>query len=140
MASSGTIEHLGVVRYVSDKLVKVSIIPESACGNCHAKGSCSISNTNEKIIEIYKQQNENYSVGEETKVILEQSLGLKALGLGYMLPFLVLFTILIVLTSIGVKEGVAGLLALGSLIPYYFGLSFFRDSLKKEFSFRLKKM
>ena len=56
------------------------------------------------------------------------------------MAFLVLMFVLILLTSMGLSEGFAGLVALLSLIPYYTGLSLFRDKLKKEFSFRLQKL
>ena len=140
MASSETIEHSGIISDVSDKLIKVNIMAESACGNCRVRSSCSIGDKEVKTIEVFRKQGETYSVGEEIKVVLERSLGMKALGLGYIAPFLILVVILSVLISIGLNEGLAGLLSLLSLVPYYFGLSFFRDRLKKEFSFRLRKM
>ncbi len=139
MASSRTIEHVGVISDVNDKLVRVSIIPETACGNCRVRGSCSLGDKDEKIIDVFYPKNETYSVGEEIKVVLEQSLGMKAIGLGYILPFFILMSILIILTSLGFREIFAGLVAILSLAPYYYGLSLFGDRLKKEFSFRLKK-
>lgn len=140
MAAPGTIEHTGIIKDVSNNLVTVSILPESACGNCRVRSSCSVGDNSEKIIEVIKKRDDLYAVGEEIKVLLDQSLGIKALGLGYMLPFLLLMLILVILTSLGVNEGYAGLLAILSLVPYYTVLSFFRDKLKKEFSFRLQKL
>ncbi len=139
MASSGNIEHLGIINDVTDNQIKISIMPESACGNCRARASCSISELSEKTIKVFNPKNETYFVGEEIIVVLEQSLGMKALGLGYILPFFILLFFLILLTSIGLSEGMAGLLSLLSLAPYYFGLTLWKDNLKKEFSFRLKK-
>ncbi len=140
MGSSGTIEHLGIISEVNDKLVRVSVLPESACGSCRVRSSCSIGETGERVIEVLRRNGDSYSEGEEIRVILEQSLGLKALVIGYILPFLVVMFMLILLTSLGLSEGFAGLAALLSLIPYYAGLSFFSDKLKKEFSFRLQKL
>ncbi len=140
MASPGIIKHSGVISEVSGKIVKVRIMPESACGSCRARGSCSIGDKDEKIIEVYTSPGENYNTGEEIMVVLEQSLGLKALGLGYIAPFIILITTLVILVSLGINEGYAGLLSLLSLVPWYGGLSFFKDKLKKDFSFRLQKM
>jgi positive regulator of sigma E activity len=140
MGAPGTIEHTGIVKEVNDNSVTVSILPESACGNCRVRSSCSVGESSEKIIEVIKKRDELYSTGEEIKVLLDQSLGIKALGLGYILPFLLLMLTLIVLTYWDVNEGLAGLLAILSLVPYYTVLSFFRDKLKKEFSFRLQKL
>ena len=140
MSSSGTIEHLGIVKEINSNQVIVSIVQQSACGSCNARGACSISDTNEKIIDVVRLRDESYDVGEQIRVILEQSLGIKALGLGYMLPFLILLAILVTMVSMGINEGLAGITALASLAPYYIVLFFFRDRLKKEFSFRLKKL
>jgi sigma-E factor negative regulatory protein RseC len=140
MSSAVTVEHSGIIKAISNKLVSVSIMQQTACGNCKARNSCYMNDDSEKIIDVALSPGDNYSVGEEIKVILRQSLGMKALGLAYVLPFLVLFTTLVLLVSLGFNEGPAGLLALSSLVPYYLGLSFFRDSLKKEFSLSLKKL
>jgi sigma-E factor negative regulatory protein RseC len=140
MSYSGTIEHVGVISGISEKTIRVSVMPETACGNCRAKGSCSIGNSGEKTIDVPRPPGETFNTGEQINVVLEQSLGMKALGLGYFLPFLAVLSFLILLTSVGVNEGLAGLLSLAVLVPYYTGLSFFRDSLKKEFSFRLRKI
>jgi sigma-E factor negative regulatory protein RseC len=140
MASSGTVEHLGVISAISRNLIRVNIVQESACGHCKAKGSCSISEFSEKTIDITSPQTNSYRVGEEIRVVLEQSLGIKALGLGYLLPFLVLLIILVTLISFGINEGLAGILSIASLGPYYLGLWLYRDNLKKEFSFKIKKL
>jgi positive regulator of sigma E activity len=140
MGSSGIIEHLGVISEVSGSIVRVSVTSEPACGNCHARGSCSVGGNNEKVIEVLPPPGEKYSPGEQIKVILEQTLGIKALILGYLLPFLVVLANLIILTVLGVNEGLAGLLSLAILVPYYLCLAFFKDRLKKEFSFRLQKI
>lgn len=140
MSSSGTIEHIGIVKEISSTQVRVSVIQQSACGSCHARGACSVSDTSEKIVDVVRLRDETFVVGEQIRVILEQSLGIKALGLGYMLPFFIMLAILITMVSMGINEGLAGIAALASLAPYYFVLYFFKDRLKKEFSFRLKKL
>lgn len=140
MAAPGTIEHIGIISEVGDKLIRVSVKPESACGNCRARGSCSIGSDNERVIEVFTSSGDNYFVGEQIGVVIEQSMGMKALGLGYVLPFLVVLTILIILSHLGVNEGLTGILSLAALGPYYFGLGFFKKGLKKEFSFKAKKL
>jgi positive regulator of sigma E activity len=140
MGSSGTIEHFGVITEVGDNIVRVSVMPESACGSCRARGSCLAGGNNERTIDAFRSPGENYSAGEHIKVILEQSHGMKALVLGYLLPFLFVLTGLVIMTSLGMNEGMAGLVSLAILAPYYLGLTFFKDRLKKEFSFRLQKL
>ena len=118
MSTAKTIEHIGVVKSVDDDSIIVGIVKNSGCASCQAKESCNISETEEKEIEI-NQFEKNYSIGEQVKVYFSESLGFRALFLGYVLPFLIVLSILIVLTIVKINEGIAGLFALGSLLPYY---------------------
>ncbi len=62
-----TIEHKGIVKEAdSDKLI-VSIITNSSCTACEAKSSCSVSEIEEKEIEI-KKFDGIYKVGEQVIV------------------------------------------------------------------------
>ncbi len=139
MVSSGIIKHSGIISEITGKTVKVRVRPEAACSGCRARGSCSIGENEDRIIEVFTSPDEQYRTGEKITVLLEQSHGLKALALGYIVPFLILMTVLTTLVSFGVNEGLAGILSLLSLVPWYGGLSFFRHRLKREFSFRLQK-
>lgn len=117
----------------------VSIINQSACSACHAKGACTIADLQEKEIDIIPT-GKNYSPGQEITVLLKEAQGFKALFYGYVLPFvLVLFTLIVAFSVTG-NEGIAGLLALGILIPYYITLYFFRDNLKKVFKFEVEEI
>jgi len=116
----------------------VTIVNESACSSCHAKGACTMADLKEKEIEI-SRFNGKYSPGEEVIVIFREAQGFQALFYGYVLPFLVVFITLIVTYSVTNNEILAGLLSLGILIPYYITLYFFRDFLKKVFKFELEE-
>jgi len=134
-----TIEHKGFVKKASNDKLIVSIITNSSCASCEVKGSCSASEIEEKEIEIRKFK-EIYNVGEQVIVFFKESLGFRALFLGYLLPFIVLITILIIASSMGLNEGAAGLLALSSLIPYYTIIYFLNKKIKKTFSFSIRKI
>jgi len=138
MSITKTIEHIGVVKSVEKDSVIVSILKNSGCASCEAKQSCNISETEEKEIEV-RQFNQIYTIGEQVKVYFSGSLGFRALLLGYVLPFLIVLSILIVLTIAGTGEGEAGLVALGTLLPYYFILFITRNKQSKTFSFSIKK-
>lgn len=138
MSTAKTIEHIGVVKSVDDDSIIVGIVKNSGCASCQAKESCNISETEEKEIEI-NQFEKNYSIGEQVKVYFSESLGFRALFLGYVLPFLIVLSILIVLTIVKINEGIAGLFALGSLLPYYLILFITKDKQNKTFSFSIKK-
>ena len=131
-------EHLGRIDAVTPNDIRVVIISQSACASCHAKGACSASDVSEKIVVVSKT-NHNFLVGETVKVLLKQSLGFKALFLAYILPFIVVITALFSLSSF-VSEGIAGILALLSLIPYYAILYFFKNKISKQFNFDIEKI
>ncbi len=132
------IEHLGRIDAVTPNDIRVVITSQSACASCHAKGACSASDVSEKIVVVSKT-NHNFLVGETVKVLLKQSLGFKALFLAYILPFIVVITALFSLSSF-VSEGIAGILALLSLIPYYAILYFFKNKISKQFNFDIEKI
>ncbi len=136
--TSRYIEHAGVVRHTQNDHVTVSIVSQSACAACHAKGQCSVLDQKEKTVDV-TIPNHNYQVGEEVNVLMIRSQGFKALFLGYILPFLVLMVTLLLVTEITGKEGLAGLMALGILLPYYLVLFLTRDNIKKSFSFVIQK-
>jgi len=78
-------------------------------------------------------------VGEEVNVVMRQSLGRKAVMLAYVLPLVALVASLLILFSVGLPEGVAGLLSLGILAVFYSVLHLFRSKLDKEFNFNIEK-
>lgn len=117
----------------------VSIINQSACSTCHAKGACTIADVQEKEIDIIPN-GKHYSTGEEITVLLKETQGFKALFYGYVLPFLLVLFTLIITSSLTNNEFFAGLLSLGILIPYYTTLYFFRDNLKKVFKFEVEEI
>lgn len=129
-----TVDHLGRVQEITSTDIVVKIISQSACASCHANGACGMSDSTEKMVVVHKS-NHNYTVGQSVKVMLRQSLGFRALLLGYVLPFLIVLLILIFLTAIGVSEGKSGLLSLFALVPYYAGLYLLRDKVSKQFTF-----
>ncbi|WP_172594536.1 SoxR reducing system RseC family protein [Mariniphaga sediminis] len=132
------IRHKGFVKRVTDSSLIVSIVNQSACSTCHANGVCSVADYQEKEIEI-PSKGMHYSTGQEVTVLFHESAGFKALFYGYLLPFLIVFLTLII-TFFGTNnEILAGLIALGTLVPYYTTLYFFRHYLKKVFKFEVEE-
>lgn len=131
------IKHKAFVKKVTDSSLTVSILNESACASCHAKGACSMADVREKEIEIGCYDG-HFTPGQEVSVLLQETLGFKALLYGYILPFLLVLSVLIILFSVTNNEVFAGLTAMGTLIPYYIVLYFFRSALKKIFKFELE--
>jgi sigma-E factor negative regulatory protein RseC len=133
------IEHQGFIKEIHENRIFVSIISKAACLSCTLKSACNISDVEEKIIEINTENYSDYIINEEVDVFYSQSLGFRALLLGYLLPFLFVIFTLITLISITKNELISGLISLGILIPYYLILYMKRDKIKKTFAFSVKK-
>ncbi len=131
-----TIEHEGIVQKSDNDSVTVSIISSAACSGCHAEGICSLSGKVEKIIEIPGE----YQVlpGDFVTVQMKQSSGHTAVFWGYVMPLILLVSILVILISLSIPELIAGLGALAVLIPYYLMLYVFRKRISRKFIFTLK--
>ena len=138
MNAKDTITHPGIIESVGEKQVFVKILAMSACSSCHAKAMCNIAEVEEKIVEIRKAEGGNYKEGQEVTVSMKKSLGGMAVFLGYILPFILLMAVLLLVLVISGNEGLAGLLAIAALIPYYWLLYIFRDRLKRTFSFSIQ--
>jgi sigma-E factor negative regulatory protein RseC len=139
MSNIKSIEHKGRIESIDGNKINVNFLAMSGCASCHAKGVCSAADMQEKSVEVFDYTNQ-YTMGEEVNVILKQSLGFRALLLGYVLPFILVLFILIVLTAITDNEAIAGLSALSVLVPYYLILFLLKDKIRKKFTFAIHKI
>ena len=133
------ISHEGVITSTSEDRVTVKITSYAACTSCHAKGACNMAGGEEEKLLHIPVTGPDFRIGEKVKVILAQSLGFRALFLGYVLPFLLVLTVLLVMTAAGSDELVAGLASLAMLGPYYVGLKLMRRKVDRQFSFIVQK-
>ena len=136
--ASGTIIHPGIIESINGEKVSVRILSKSACSSCHAKSVCTIADVEEKIIEAENDPGSAWKTGDEVMVRMEESLGRKAVFMGYVLPLVVLLVSIVVFLSLLNHEGLAALLSILMLIPYYLVLYLFRKRLQKEFRFRIQ--
>ncbi|MGF1637274.1 MAG: SoxR reducing system RseC family protein [Cyclobacteriaceae bacterium] len=130
------IAHQGIVKDLGKGMVRVRLVNVSACAGCHAKAACGVSDVDNKEIEILADD-KLFKAGDQVKVHLEESLGFKALALGYLLPFVLLFAVLLISFQLTANELFSGLLALATLLPYYLILSLYKNRLKTTFSFTM---
>jgi len=135
---SERIIHEGIIDHISADSVFVRILSKSACAACHSNGMCSVSEMTEKLVEV-KVNNPNLSVGQIVNVILDRSLGNKAVVLGYLVPFLLLIVTLLIASQF-LSEVLSGLFAVAVLVPYYLLLSVFKNRLSKTFYFYIEQL
>ena len=136
--TNNTIKHLGIVENIQGSHLSVRIVQTSACAACSAKGHCSSADSKDKIIDITDVTAASYQVGERVMVIGETSMGMMAVLLAFVLPFLLLIFSLFLLMALMENELYAALLSLAILIPYYFILWLNKPRLKQQFSFTIK--
>ena len=132
------VSHDGIVKRIEGDKVFVSIIAKAACLSCQMNNSCSTSELSEKLIEV-NRYDVNFTVGENVSVALKETSGIKALMIGYMIPFILMIVTLIIVGEFTENEIIIGLSSLGILAPYYFSLFVLQDFLKKQFSFFVHK-
>ena len=144
------IKHDGIVIAVNgDGTVLVRIVQTSACAACKAKAMCASAESKEKEIlalfvgeEAKRREGERQDIklGDEVVVMVQQKMGWKAILLAYMLPFIVMLTIVAIGNGLlGIREEVIGTAALCAMGVYYIVLGFFKDKIQKEFSFTARK-
>jgi positive regulator of sigma E activity len=138
MSDNKSIEHSGVVERIDSEGILVKIVSHSACASCHAKGYCSTSDMKEKEVLIKDFQG-IYAKGEIVNVLLQPSQGMNAILIGYVYPFLLVLSLLLVLASSGMDELPSGIISFSILIPYYLILFLFKDRINKKFSFSIRK-
>ena len=138
VSQKSEISHQGTIESIKDNIFNVRIITMASCVSCSASGTCSAADIAEKIVEVVKPTNTSHKVGDLVTIVLNQSMGLKAVFLGYVAPFLVLLFTLIIMLGLGYSEGIAGLTSLAMLAPYFMVLYIYKEQIKEKFTFKLK--
>ena len=132
------VTHTGIVKNLKDGRVIVSIMAHSACASCEIKGACTLSEVEEKLIEVDVTEDKKYEIGENVVVEMKQSLGSYAVLFGYFFPFLLVVSALIIFTAFGLDQGLTGVMAILILAPYYLIMYLLRAILRKKFTYRLQ--
>lgn len=134
---NNTIEHSGRIQKITDDTISINLFNVAVCSSCHVKGACSVSDVDNKIIEV-ANTSATFKQGDSVTVEFDENQGIKALFLGYIIPFVVLMIVLIVTWTLTRNELITALTALASLIPYYAGMTLFRKTLSKTFTFKVR--
>ncbi|WP_303004703.1 SoxR reducing system RseC family protein [Bacteroides congonensis] len=135
--TNNTIKHLGIVENIQGSHLSVRIVQTSACAACSAKGHCTSADSKDKIIDIIDTA-ASWKVGDKVMVVGEMSMGMMAVVLAFVLPFVLLIFSLFLFMALMENELYAALLSLAVLVPYYFILWLNKTRLKQKFSFTIK--
>ena len=124
---------------MTPEFTTVRIISTSSCAACHAKGVCGVSEEKAKEISVPTDPYATWKPGDEVRVMLRQSMGLKAVWLSYVIPLFILMILILTLSAVSVHEIYVGLVSVGVVAVYYLVLYLLRDRLANEFVFYLKE-
>lgn len=130
--------HSATVSRISGDSVFVSMDQNVHCDSCRAKMACGISESKTEEIEIMNADN-SFKIDENVNVVINKTLGLKAVIWAYVLPFILLISVLII-SSLFFTEWQAGLIALAVLVPYYFILHSLNSVFRKKFKISVLKL
>ena len=132
---SNTVSHEGVVTKITDDKLEIKILAQSACAACHAKSACSMSEQAEKILTVPRPEGQEFQLLQKVNVRMAVGQGNKAAILAYLIPIILLLAVLFVCLGLGLGEGLAALISIVALVPYYIVLYLKRDALKKKFEY-----
>jgi len=135
---SNKISHSGIVESIQDGCVKVRIVQTSACAACKVASHCNAAESKVKIVDVLCDNSACYKTGQDVVVSASKDVANRALLLGFGVPFLLLVCVLVIASRLTAEEGIAALVAIGSLVPYYFLLWLMRDKIQRQISFQLE--
>ena len=135
MKNEETISHEGVVTKIADDELEIKILAQSACAACHAKSACGMGEQAEKILTVPRPKGKDFAIGQKVNVRMAIGQGNKAAVLAYLIPIILLLAVLFACLGLHVKEGLAALISIVALVPYYIVLYLKRDKLKQKFDY-----
>lgn len=138
MSAIDCISHAGIVKEINNNELLISILNQSACASCHAKGVCTSLENSEKIITVTKFDI-TLRPGDQVIVKMHKSIGFKAVFMGYGLPFIVLIVTLLFLKKIFNNEIIEAVGALISVVIYFLILKLFNRKVQSAFIFEAER-
>ena len=139
MAGKEEISHPGKVLEITPSQILVQIEARSACASCHASALCGMSESEQKIVSVPATLKDNFLPGQEVDVVLKASMGHKAVWLAYCIPLVVLLAVMFTALKTGTSELAAAGLGLLATAAYYFVIWLFREKLRTEYNFIIRK-
>ena len=132
-----SIAHNGVVTHcLGDKAI-VQLTQHEACHSCHIKEFCG--KGHEKTVN-FKVPTGDLSAGDQVSLEISPTIGFKALFWAYLFPFLLVLTVILGGSWLEVPEKWLGVSALFVLLPYFIGLSRFKETLKSQLNLKVTKL
>lgn len=138
------IAHEGIVTASNGQQVQVQIVQTSACSGCKVAAHCrsnmsaDSSESKVKVVDALCSDGSRLAVGQQVTVTAEASMAGKALLLGFGLPLLLMLVVLVAALLACCNEGMAALLMIGSLVPYYICIALMRHRIAQTIVFTIE--
>ena len=135
------IEHSGIVERTDARTVYVKITSQSACGSCHARQACGMSESGEKIVAVRTGDAGRYAAGDSVCVGVRRGIGMRGVAVAYLGALLVLLAVLFAANLLlGWSEGMSALAAVAGVALYYVALWLFRRKIEHTIHFTINKI
>ena len=125
-------QHPGTVTSVKKGFVTVQITSLSACAACQAHSKCGFAESKTKTLDIPTALWQQYNVGEPVTVTIDHSRGLAATWWAYLLPAILLITVVVAFSLAGFSEPLVILFSLFTLGLYILLLYILRKKLDSK--------
>lgn len=135
--SRAVASHDGVVTAVREGRVKVRIEAVSACATCAAHARCGFAESKEKEVEVPAADWRQYAEGQSVTVHIDESRGMLAVWLAYVLPALLMLATIVGLSLARMPEWVVVLSAFAVLGLYVLWLYLRRRKVESRFTLTL---
>lgn len=134
--SKGSVRQSATVLTVTDTEITLEVCRAEACGACRARSACG--GSSERTMTL-ANDGQGYSVGEQVTLVMERSMGLKAVIIAYLVPVFLMIGALLALRSVGLSELVSGGVTLLVLVVYMLMIRVFRGFISREISIIIEK-
>ena len=134
-----TIAKNGIIKKINDNELSIEILSCSGCSSCAIKSYCNTAETKQKEIIVKNKGFNNFKIGEDVLVEIDEKQALKSIFLAYAVPLVLMILTIIIAINYQQNEIIGGICGIIVLIPYYFGLFLAKDKLKSGFEFKISK-
>ena len=131
--------HDGIVESVKKGLVAVKIESVSACATCQAHAHCGFAESKTKTVEIPTADWQQYQPGQQVTVNIDESRGMLAVWIAYVLPALLLLAVIVTLSILHLPEWTVVLAAFATLGLYILVLYLRRRKVEHHFTLTISK-
>lgn len=135
--SKGIIRQQATISHVTDTELTLDVCRAEACASCHAKGACGGGESRQLHL---LNDGQGYTPGEQVTLVMQQSMGLKAVLIAYLIPVIMMISALLIMQSCGVAEITSGLITLLILGIYLLMIRIFRGRISREISIEIEKV